>query len=162
MTALGQRLTELTDRELGALALDPELLAAVVECRRLSKNARSRQLKLIGKLLRGRELGPLREGLGLVQGKRSAERAREQGLEARRRALLEGGDAALEALLRERPGADRQHLRQLVREARRTPPTPPSQRAFRQLLRELRALEPPAAEPDAASAEAAAPEPEQA
>jgi ribosome-associated protein len=140
ITALGHKLTELSDRELSVLGLDGEVLAAVVECRRLSKNARSRQLKLIGKLMRGRELDKLREGLGLVQGKRSAERAREQGLEARRRALVEGGDAALEDVLRAHPNADRQKLRQLVRDARRTPASPPQVKAFRQLLRELRLL----------------------
>lgn len=143
ITALGQKLTALSDRELAVLALDAELLEAVVECRRLTKNARSRQLKLIGKLMRGRELDRLREGLGLVQGKRSAERARDQGLEARRRALVEGGDAALEDLLRVHPGADRQKLRQLVRDARRTPASPPQVKAFRQLLRELRTLAAP-------------------
>jgi ribosome-associated protein len=150
ITALGHKLIALSDKELVVLALDPEVLAAVVECRRLTKNARSRQLKLIGKLMRGRELDRLREGLGLVQGKRSAERAREQGLEARRRALVEGGDAALEELLRAHPHADRQKLRQLVRDARRTPATPPQVKAFRQLLRELRAL----AAPEGAEAEA--------
>ena len=57
-----------------------------------------------------------------------------------RERLLAEGDAALAGLLEEHPSADRQRLRQLVRNAneeklRNKPP-----RAFRELFRELRAL----------------------
>src|SRR5690606_30194453 len=57
-----------------------------------------------------------------------------------RERLLEGGDAALGELLGEHPRADRQKLRQLVRNARdeRGRDKPP--RAFRELFRELRDL----------------------
>ena len=61
-------------------------------------------------------------------------------VEAWRERLLDEGDAALGALLDEHPTADRQHLRQLVRNAleerkRNKPP-----RAYRELFRELRGL----------------------
>ena len=44
--------------------------------------------------------------------------ARRRLLEARRDRLLEGGDDAIQALIEERPEADRPRLRRLVREAR--------------------------------------------
>ena len=61
-------------------------------------------------------------------------------MESWRERLLAEGDAALAELLEEHPGADRQHLRQLARNAheeklRNKPP-----RAFRELFRELRLL----------------------
>ena len=54
--------------------------------------------------------------------------------------LVEHGDEALAQLLVEYPHADRQHLRQLARNAReeRLKNTPPH--AYRELFRELRAL----------------------
>jgi ribosome-associated protein len=61
-------------------------------------------------------------------------------IEALRERLLADGDAALAELLDEHPQADRQRLRQLVRNAlderhRNKPP-----HAFRELFRELREL----------------------
>jgi ribosome-associated protein len=54
--------------------------------------------------------------------------------------LVEGGDEALAKLIAEHPHADRQHLRQLARNAReeRLKNKPPH--AYRELFRELRAL----------------------
>src|SRR4029078_1341953 len=57
-----------------------------------------------------------------------------------RERLIADGDAALSELLAEHPQADRQHLRQLVRNAidERNRNKPPH--AFRELFRELREL----------------------
>jgi ribosome-associated protein len=67
--------------------------------------------------------------------------------EALRERLLDGGDAALGELLGEYPGADRQQLRRLVRNAldERAKDKPP--RAFRELYRALHALLGDQAEP---------------
>ena len=61
-------------------------------------------------------------------------------VEAWRDRLIADGDAALSDLLVEFPGADRQHLRQLARNAveERNRNKPPH--AFRELFRELREL----------------------
>ena len=61
-------------------------------------------------------------------------------VEAWRERLIADGDAALAELLAEYPHADRQHLRQLVRNAseERNRNKPPH--AFRELFRELREL----------------------
>ena len=61
-------------------------------------------------------------------------------VETWRTRLLEDGDTALADLLSEFPSADRQHLRQLVRNAgeERLKNKPPH--AFRELFRELREL----------------------
>ncbi len=53
LTELGARLPELGPSALGALGLDPAVLAAVETCRGLKRgSARARQLRRIGKLLR--------------------------------------------------------------------------------------------------------------
>ena len=58
--------------------------------------------------------------------------------EAAREQLLDGGDEALTMFLDAHPGADRQRLRQLVRNAldERAKDKPP--RAYRELFREVR------------------------
>jgi len=72
-------------------------------------------------------------------------------LEALRERLLAEGDAALGELLQRHPQADRQHLRALIRQARgeRAGQRPPH--AYRELLRQLRALESAAAAAAAAT-----------
>lgn len=68
--------------------------------------------------------------------------------------LLAEGDAALNELVAEVPGVDRQHLRQLLRQARAEPPTDRSKRAARELLRAIRASLLSVTPPDVASDDA--------
>jgi ribosomal 50S subunit-associated protein YjgA (DUF615 family) len=57
-----------------------------------------------------------------------------------RNRLLEGGDPALAELMAEYPAADRGRLRQLARQASRTPADARAKRAATKLLRKIRAL----------------------
>ena len=61
-------------------------------------------------------------------------------VEAWRDRLLEGGDEALAELLDLHPDADRQRLRQLVRNAQDEKKRGKPPRAFRELFRELRGV----------------------
>jgi ribosome-associated protein len=133
---------------------DAELRTAIADAQRFEKNARSRQIRRVAQLLRG--AGEMPDILDALAGKTPAMRA-QQALERRcedwRARLIAEGDPALSQLCDDHPHIDRQRLRQLARQARRTPPDARSKRAATALIREIRPLLVAAA---AAEAEAAA------
>jgi len=141
---LGERLTQMTDVQLSRLPLDEDLRDAIAECHGLKKNARLRQLRSLGAMMRGRDLQPLREALGEVNGVLGAVVAVDQQAESWRTRLLADGDTALAELLDAHPNADGQRIRQLARQARsltaRQPEGAQAKRARRELLRALRDL----------------------
>ena len=149
------RLTRLSPARLAQLPLDEQLREAVDLADRLTKSAHARHLRLIAKLLRDLpdEIRAEIEHLtsphyrpGATPEERMAERWRTR--------LLAEGDAALNELVAEVPGVDRQHLRQLLRQARAEPPTDRSKRAARELLRAIRASLLSVTPPDVASDDA--------
>lgn len=145
LQALGAALVELPEGRIAAMALDPDLEQALLEAKRMkSHEAKRRQLQYIGRLMREVDAEPIRARLQALRGEDAASRARFHRIERWRDRLIAEGDAALNALLEERPDADRTHLRQLLREAQQerrqeaARPTPPL--AQRALFRALRAL----------------------
>ncbi len=142
LQALGARLVDLAETEWRRLALPDELVQALREARRIrSHGARKRQIQYIGKLMRSIEVQAVRdyfEQRGLAD-RLAAERHRH--LERLRDTLIDEGDAALGEALAEFPGADRQQLRQLVRQARRERERGGASKSSRALFRYLRDLE---------------------
>lgn len=142
--ALAQMLGELSDSALRRLPLPEHLLPHFAELRRTSAHgARKRQHAYIAKQMRGEEdetLEAIRDALAAGGEAARQETALLHRAEAWRERLLDDGDAALAELLDAHPQADRQQLRQLVRNAldERTRNKPP--RAFRELFRVLREL----------------------
>jgi ribosome-associated protein len=140
VSALGERLAAVGAGLLERLPLDEELRDAVRAVRDLQRGARMRQRRLVGKLLRARDHEAIAAALAAVGQPSGAEIVRDQRADAWRARLLTGGDAELSALLTEHPGADRQQLRQLIRQGREEPPGARSLRARRELFRLLRSL----------------------
>lgn len=141
LQALGERLVRLKPRVLDGLPLPLELRAAVDAARAMSKReARRRQLQFIGKLMRRLDAEPIRQALDSLDAASLADKRRHHALEELVAALLAGDDARLEEFLDRHPGADRQHLRQLLRKARleqREDKPPAARRALFRYLREL-------------------------
>ena len=137
-TALAERLVRGKRIELPMPPFDEDMLDALLESRRLAKNARSRQIRKLAQLLRG--AGPIEQLHEALEGRKvqALEQQREQANEAWRARLLAEGDPALTQLISECPEADRKRLRQLMRQARRTPPDARSKRASTALLRLIR------------------------
>jgi len=142
--ALGQKLSTLTDAQLARLPIPEGLLPHILETRRITSHvAHKRQLAFLAKQMRREDdeaLDALRDALDEHGDTARRETALMHRIEALRERLLADGDAALAELLDEHPQADRQRLRQLVRNAleerhRNKPP-----HAFRELFRELREL----------------------
>jgi len=137
---LGVMLATLNEDQLASLELPEPLLEAVREARRLKRfEARRRQLQYIGRLMRDVDPAPIRARIEAWRGNSRRHAAWLHDLERWRERLLVDPEAMAE-LGRMCPGADLQHLRQLVRNARseaelQTPPR--HYRALFQLLKEL-------------------------
>jgi ribosome-associated protein len=147
MTALqqlGAELVELPRERLAKIDMPERLREAIADAQRITKHeARRRQMQYIGKLMREVDPAPLREALDEIKGVSAAANARQHRLEKLRARLMED-EAAFNELARDYPAADIQHLRQLRRNALKEILQNRPPRAFRELFRELRALESPA------------------
>jgi ribosome-associated protein len=141
---LGAQLVALSEAQLAKLPIPESLLPHIRECKRITSHiAHKRQLQFLAKQMRREDdevLEAIRDALDEKGETARREVAAMHRVEAWRDRLIDGGDAALAELLDEHPQADRQHLRQLVRNAieERNRNRPP--RAFRELYRELREL----------------------
>ena len=141
---LGQQLVALTDAQLAKLPVPESLLPHIRESRRITSHiAHKRQLAFLAKQMRREDdevLDAIRDALDEKGDAARREVAAMHRLEAWRDRLLAEGDAALAELIGQYPDADRQALRQLVRntleERKRNKPP----RAFRELFRHLREL----------------------
>jgi ribosome-associated protein len=154
--ALAQQLVALDAGKLAKLPLGENLPPFIEQARRITSHiARKREIAFLAKQLRREDddaLDAIRDALEVGGEAARIDAARLHRAEDWRERLLgDDGDAALSALLDEFPGADRQRLRQLVRNAlaERKANKPP--RAFRELFREIRALLEPAADGDDAA-----------
>ena len=95
---------------------------------------------MIGQLLRDEDHESIRlrvESMGRLD---AASVQREKGTEVWRDRIIEEGDAAVEALMKEYPEADRQRIRLLARNATHGPEGKKTKRARLELLRAIRAL----------------------
>ena len=132
---LGAALVELADSQIGAIALDEGLKAAVLEARRIkSHEAKRRQIQYIGRLMRSLDAEPIREHLAALHGDSAQASARHRRLEAWRERLI-GDDEALTAFAAEHPRANLQSLRALIRNARKEMKEAKPPRAQRELFR---------------------------
>ncbi|RMG56208.1 MAG: DUF615 domain-containing protein, partial [Gammaproteobacteria bacterium] len=120
LQALGEALVALPLKQLEQIPMEDSLREAVMDCRAITqRGARKRQLQYIGKLMRGIDAQPIQSALEALRARGQRETHRLHLLEQWRDRLLEEGDAALGEALEAFPAAERQPLRQLVRNARR-------------------------------------------
>ena len=142
--ALGEKLVGLSEAQLAKLPLPESLLPHIRDAKRITSHvAHKRQLAFLAKQMRREDdqtLDAIRDALDVGGEAARRETAALHRVETWRDRLIADGDAALAELLTEFPGADRQHLRQLVRNAidERNRNKPPH--AFRELFRALREL----------------------
>jgi ribosome-associated protein len=146
MTALqelGVALTRLSDRELAQIPIEDERLAvAIAETRRITtKSARRRHLQLIGKIMRDIDPEPIQRALDSLYSGYQAETDRFHELEALRDDVLARGDSGVQAVMERWPQADRQQLRQWVRQHQRETANGKPPAASRRLFKYLRELQ---------------------
>lgn len=141
LLALGAEIVNLPKEQFAKIELPEDLLDAITEARRITQHgAHKRQLQYIGKLMRNVDADQIREQIDTLEGHSKQAAAALHHIERWRDDLLADGDAALERLLTEFPSADRQYLRQLLRNAKKElqeNKPPKSSRGLFKYLREL-------------------------
>lgn len=126
--SLGEALSELPLDRLAGLHLSETLLDAVTALKTVrSHEARRRQAQYVGKLMRTADIDPIREAVASARLGRAQDSLALHEAE-RWRAELLASDDALTAWMQRHPHCDLQHLRSLIRAARKeaaaaTPPT---------------------------------------
>jgi len=140
---LGEKLTQLTPVQLAKVAItDQRLIEAIDQAKRINaRGGKRRQLQYIGKLMRDIDADPIRQAIQDLEQGNQAENQRFHRLENLRDTLLTRGDAGLESVIEQLPGADRQHLRQLLRKHQREVNEGKPQATARKIFRYLRALD---------------------
>lgn len=141
---LCEQLVALTPAQLAKLPVPEWLLPHISETKRITSHiAHKRQMAFLAKQMRREDddtLAAIRDALNAGGDASRREVAAMHRVEAWRERLLAEGDVALAEFLDAFPSADRQLLRQLVRntleERKRNKPP----KAFRELFRELREL----------------------
>lgn len=115
---LGEALIALPKAQLEKIALPEDLLEAIHFAHSLKSNsARRRHLQYVGKLMRRIDPAPIHTALARIKAENKKNIAQFHEVEKWRAQLIEEGDVALQKLLETHPQADRQQLRQLVRNA---------------------------------------------
>jgi ribosome-associated protein len=138
LQALGEALVALPPAHLSGLDLPERLADAIADARRTpSFEGRRRQLQYIGRLMREVDPEPIARRLAELKTERNRATARHHEAEHWRERLL-ADDRALTELAAARPGLDTQHLRALVRNARREAARGAPPKASRALFRALR------------------------
>ncbi|WP_437613436.1 ribosome biogenesis factor YjgA [Erwinia sp. V71] len=137
---LGAEIIDLGKNSLDKIPLDEELRDAVELAQKIKKEARRRQLQLIGKMLRARDVEPIRQALDKLKNRHNQQVSLFHKLEALRDRLVEKGDDAVPEVLNLYPDADRQQLRTMIRNAQKEKAANKPPKAYRQIFQYLREL----------------------
>jgi ribosome-associated protein len=141
---LAGRLMEQNDARLAQLPLSDELRTLVIESKRITAQiARKRQMQFLAKMMRREDdaaLEAIRAALEHDKAGARKDTAALHHVEHWRDRLIDEGDEALAELIAEHPHADRQHLRQLARNAKEEKLKNKPPHAQRELFREIREL----------------------
>ncbi|MCD6038907.1 MAG: uncharacterized protein K0S27_307 [Gammaproteobacteria bacterium] len=130
---IGEILVTLPAAQLLKIPLNEVLLEAITVARSLtSHNAKRRQLQYIGRLMRDVEdIASIQTALDKFALKSQQSKAKFHQIERWRDKLVEEQDATLDQFLQQFPDVDRQHLRQLIRNAKKN--SLPDKELFRYL-----------------------------
>jgi ribosome-associated protein len=118
---LGERLLTLSEAQINRIDIPIELKEAVLEARNIRSNtARYRQIQYIGVLMRNVETLPLLKALEYIDAGLSLKSKSSSQSSIWFDSLISGDDSPIEEIMSQFPEADRQKLRQLIRNARKT------------------------------------------
>lgn len=138
---LGEEIIGLTKAQRDQLPLPDHLRAAIEDATTITAHgALKRQRQYIGKIMRDVDAEPIRTALQALREHGHASAARFQELERWRDRLIAEGDEALGEALHKFTQADRNQLRQLVRNAQKEIASGAAPKSSRALFRYLRDL----------------------
>ncbi len=148
LQALGQELVEAPRDRVKRVPMPEDVMDAILECQNIKNHeGRRRQMQFIGKKMRGltdEEVAVIKRTIEGWKGASKADTAALHALERRRDKLL-ADDKALTALLEEHPQLDVQHLRGLIRNARKEQAENKPPKAYREIFQILKDLDKAAA-----------------
>ncbi len=144
LQALGETLIAMNSTERSRFPLSDDMLRAIDETARIrSHEGRRRHMQYVGKLIRKEDLTAIQGVFDAIEQEKEQRDHAFHRLEKWRDRMIDEGDDAVDLFVVDYPNADRQALRQLVRNARKEreqgkPPT--SSRKLFKHLRETLAL----------------------
>ena len=139
---LGERLTTLKPDLLNRLPLTDGLRRALADAPKHTANiARKRHILFIGKLMRDQDIDAILTLIDQLDASTRQYNERFHGLERWRDRLLGGDDSVLESFVGDYPEADRQHLRQLIRQAQHEAAQSKPPAASRKIFKYIRELD---------------------
>ena len=138
---LGSTLVDLPHSQLKKLPLDESLYDAINDCKNIHQHgARKRQLKLISKLMKTADTAAIHDMVESFKAPQREAIAEFHAVEDWRDRLIAEDDTALTEFISDYPSADRQQLRQILRNAKQTKSPDRSKRAKRELFQVIREL----------------------
>jgi ribosome-associated protein len=160
MTALqklGAELVAEARERVKRVPMPEDVRDAILECQQIKDHeGRRRQMQYVGKKMRTLnedELAAIQRTLDSWRGLSKADTAAMHALERRRDKLLKD-DSALPALLEQHPDLDIQHLRTLIRNARKEQAENKPPKAYREIFQILKELQSVSAKDDAEESDA--------
>ncbi|MBQ5946338.1 ribosome biogenesis factor YjgA [Massilia sp. ST3] len=140
---LGEQLVDEPRDRVKRVPMPDDVKDAILECQTITNHeGRRRQLQFVGKKMRSlteEEVDVIKRTIDSWKGASKAETAALHALERRREKLL-ADDKALTQLLSEQPQLDAQHLRTLIRNARKEQAENKPPKAFREIFQILKDL----------------------
>jgi ribosome-associated protein len=141
---MGETLVEAPRDRVKRVPMPEDVLDAILMCQTITNHeGRRRQMQFVGKKMRTldeTEIGLIQAAIDGWKGASKAETSAMHALERRRDKLLTD-DNALTALLSEAPHLDVQHLRTLIRNARKEQAENKPPKAYREIFQILKQLE---------------------
>jgi len=148
LQALGKELVEAPRDRVKRVPMPEDVRDAILECQNINNHeGRRRQMQFIGKKMRSlteEEVAVIKRTIEGWKGASKADTAALHALERRRDKLL-ADDKALTTLLEEAPHLDVQHLRTLIRNARKEQAENKPPKAYREIFQILKDLDKSAA-----------------
>lgn len=142
LQALGEKLSALPSDQLKMIPMSDPLRAAIEECARIKprSNAMKRHMNFVGRLMRGEDAEAIKHAMERFEAGSQAHTAMFSKLERWRDRLIAGDNAELQAFLEDYPAAEIQHLRQLIRNAKKEAAKEQPPASARKLFKYLREL----------------------
>ncbi|QGZ39761.1 ribosome-associated protein [Pseudoduganella flava] len=144
LQALGQELVDQPRDRVKRVPMPEDVRDAILECQNIKNHeGRRRQLQFVGKKMRSlteEEVAIIQRTIEGWKGASKADTAALHALERRRDKLLTD-DQALTNLLAEHPDLDAQHLRTLIRNARKEQAESKPPKAYREIFQILKELD---------------------
>lgn len=138
---LGEVMIALNKEELAQIEMDSNLRHALEEAQRIkSHGALKRQRHYIAKILRGLDDETLEPQVTRILHKHDIYNAEFKRMEKWRDTMLDAGDQGINDFLGHYPQADRHHLRQLVRNAKKEQLSNKPASSYRQIFKYIREI----------------------